>query len=55
MRVETHLFVVLDKDGNPARAYRSREAAQKAVESDSYATAELTDVWPDVPLMEGSA
>ena len=50
--VETHLYVLLDEDGNPARAYRSREQASEAVNSESYADDHLVEIWPDVPLIE---
>jgi len=49
--VETHLWVVLDEDGLPARAYHSREAAERAVGSDAYGDHDLVDVVPDVPLL----
>lgn len=51
MSVETHLWVVLDEDSLPARAYHSREAAERAVASDAYGDHDLVDVVPDVPLL----
>lgn len=52
MTVETHLFVAVDEDGVPRRAFHNREQAWDAVESDSYADEDLVDVFPDVPVIQ---
>lgn len=52
MTVETHIYVVLNENGNPVRAYHDRDAAWEAVETDSYLTEDCVQVWPDIPLME---
>jgi hypothetical protein len=53
VRVETHLYVCLNEDDEPVRAYHDRGAAWDAVESDNYADETIVDVWPDIPIMEG--
>lgn len=50
MRCETHVYVGLDKDENPVAAFRTLQAARKAVASDGYRFGKVVDYWPDVPL-----
>lgn len=52
MTVETHLFVAVDEDDVPRRAYHDRQQAWDAVESTSYADEDLVDVIPDVPVIQ---
>lgn len=52
MPVETHLFVAVDAEGVPRRAYHDRTQAWDAVESTAYADADLVSIYPDVPVIE---
>lgn len=50
--VTTHLWVCVDDEGRPRKAFHTKDEAMDAVADDTLSNEHLVDCYPDVPLME---